>query len=363
MSELGQILDLWKRASAPSPRGPSDEICLVTVVAIEGSAYRRPGARMILTASGQRAGTVSGGCLEAEITKKVWWLTEQGPSLQRYSSFFDDDGDMPYGLGCGGTVIVLLERGAPAAASLEALRRSVEDRTESVIVTDTGTNSPGTALILNDAGDVLYERSANPEATTPAIEALRTGKSSHEGEYFVELVAPPPAITIFGAGDDALPLVEFTAALGWHVTIADDRSNLTRPERFPQAAKVGSLDPALASLGPDDAAVLMTHSYEQDSKVLRALLTREMKYIGILGPRRRTEHLIGEIAPKLELTPSECVARLHTPVGLDLGGHSPAAIALAIAAELQAVFANRETRREARELSSTPPVPAGPAHA
>jgi xanthine/CO dehydrogenase XdhC/CoxF family maturation factor len=270
---------------------------------------------------------------------------------------------MPYGLGCGGTVIVLLERGAPAAASLEALRRSVEDRTESVIVTDTGTNSPGTALILNDAGDVLYERSANPEATTPAIEALRTGKSSHEGEYFVELVAPPPAITIFGAGDDALPLVEFTAALGWHVTIADDRSNLTRPERFPQAAKVGSLDPALASLGPDDAAVLMTHSYEQDSKVLRALLTREMKYIGILGPRRRTEHLIGEIAPKLELTPSECVARLHTPVGLDLGGHSPAAIALAIAAELQAVFANRETRREARELSSTPPVPAGPAHA
>jgi xanthine/CO dehydrogenase XdhC/CoxF family maturation factor len=363
MSELGQILDLWKRASAPSPRGPSDEICLVTVVAIEGSAYRRPGARMILTASGQRAGTVSGGCLEAEIAKKVWWLTEQGPSLQRYSSFFEDDGDMPYGLGCGGTVIVLLERGAPAAASLEALRRSVEDRTESVIVTDTGTNSPGTALILNDAGDVLYERSANPEATTPAIEALRTGKSSHEGEYFVELVAPPPAITIFGAGDDALPLVEFTAALGWHVTIADDRSNLTRPERFPQAAKVGSLDPALASLGPDDAAVLMTHSYEQDSKVLRALLTREMKYIGILGPRRRTEHLIGEIAPKLELTPSECVARLHTPVGLDLGGHSPAAIALAIAAELQAVFANRETRREARELSSTPPVPAGPAHA
>jgi xanthine/CO dehydrogenase XdhC/CoxF family maturation factor len=363
MSELGQILDLWKRASAPSPRGPSDEICLVTVVAIEGSAYRRPGARMILTASGQRAGTVSGGCLEAEIAKKVWWLTEQGPSLQRYSSFFDDDGDMPYGLGCGGTVIVLLERGAPAAASLEALRRSVEDRTESVIVTDTGTNSPGTALILNDAGDVLYERSANPEATTPAIEALRTGKSSHEGEYFVELVAPPPAITIFGAGNDALPLVEFTAALGWHVTIADDRSNLTRPERFPQAAKVGSLDPALASLGPDDAAVLMTHSYEQDSKVLRALLTREMKYIGILGPRRRTEHLIGEIAPKLELTPSECVARLHTPVGLDLGGHSPAAIALAIAAELQAVFANRETRREARELSSTPPVPAGPAHA
>jgi xanthine dehydrogenase accessory factor len=200
MSELSQILDLWKRAT-----DAAEEICLVTVVNIEGSAYRRPGARMILTASGQRAGTVSGGCLEAEIAKKAWWLTEQGPSLQRYSSFFDDDGDMPYGLGCGGTVIVLLERGAPAAASLEALRRSVVDRTESVIVTDTGTNSPGTALILNDAGDVLYERTASPEATTPAIEALRTGKSSHINQYFVELVAPPPALFIFGAGDDRGP--------------------------------------------------------------------------------------------------------------------------------------------------------------
>jgi xanthine/CO dehydrogenase XdhC/CoxF family maturation factor len=83
-----------------------------------------------------------------------------------------------------------------------------------------------------------------------------------------------------------------------------------------------------------------------------------MKYIGILGPRRRTQRLIGELAPELELTTAECMARLHTPVGLDLGGHSPAAIALSIAAELQAVFANRETCREARKLSSTPPVPA-----
>jgi xanthine/CO dehydrogenase XdhC/CoxF family maturation factor len=347
MSELKQILDLWKRAS-----GADEEICVATVVGVEGSAYRRPGARMILTSSGQRAGTVSGGCLEAEIAKKAWWLTEQGSSIQRYSSFFDDDGDMPYGLGCGGTVIVLLERGEPAGASLEALRRSVEDRTESVIVTDTGTNSPGTALILNGAGDILYERSANPEATTLAIEALRTGKSSNSGEYFVELVAPPPALIIFGAGDDTLPLLEFTASLGWHVTIADDRSNLARPERFPQAARVQNLDSALAGL--EDAAVIMTHSYEQDRKILSALLAKDMKYIGILGPHRRTERLIGEIAPGLSLTATECMARLHTPVGLDLGGHSPAAIALAIAAELQAVFAGRE----ARKLSSTPAIPA-----
>jgi xanthine dehydrogenase accessory factor len=345
MSEVKQILDLWKRASAAG-----EEICLATIVAIEGSAYRRPGARMILTASGQRAGTVSGGCLEAEIAKKAWWLTEQGPSLQRYSSFFDDDGDMPYGLGCGGTVIVLLERGEAAAQSFEALRRSVEDRTESVIVTST--HSPGTVLILNAAGDPVYERALNPHATALAREALTARESSHVDGFFVERIAPPPALILFGAGDDAQPLLEFTAALGWHVTLADDRSNLARPERFPRAAQVQSLDQALDHATADASAVLMTHSYEQDRKILRALLAREMKYIGILGPRRRTERLIGEIAPELELTPAECMARLHTPVGLDLGGHSPAAIALAIAAELQAVLAGRE----ARKLSSAPPA-------
>ena len=339
MSELRRILDLDKSA-----RAAGNEICLATVVAIEGSAYRRPGARMLLTSSGLRAGTVSGGCLEAEIAKKAWWLTERGPSLQRYSSFFDDDGDMPYGLGCGGTVIVLLERGEAAAQHLEALRRGVEDRTRSVIVTSTDQAAPGTVLILNHAAHTVYERHPDAEATRLAHETLRIGQSAHSGACFVEHVAPPPALILFGAGDDAQPLVEFTAALDWHVTVADDRSNLARSERFPHAAAVYNIETALAHLGPETAAVIMSHSYEQDRKILRVLLGREMRYIGLLGPRRRTERLIGEIAAGLELTPAECMARLHTPVGLDLGGHSPASIALAIAAELQAVFAGREAR-------------------
>ncbi len=348
MSELRRILDLWKRASAAQ-----EEICLATVVAVEGSAYRRPGARMLLTSSGQRAGTVSGGCLEAEIAKKAWWLTERGPSLQRYSSFFDDDGDMPYGLGCGGTIFVLLERGEPAAQCLEALRRSIEDRTESVIVSSTRKEYPGTLLILDSANQVVYQRNSDPEAERLAQEVVSTGKSTHTQIAFVELVAPPPALILFGAGDDAQPLVDFTAFLGWHVTVADDRSSLARSERFPRAAAVQNLDAALALAGPATAAVLMSHSYEQDRKVLLALLAKDMKYIGVLGPRLRTERLVGEIAPTLALTTADCMARLHTPVGLDLGGHSPASIALSIAAELQAVFAGCEARKP-----SSPPVPA-----
>ncbi|MGB9145685.1 MAG: XdhC family protein, partial [Acidobacteriaceae bacterium] len=93
--------------------------------------------------------------------------------------------------------------------------------------------------------------------------------------------------------------------------------------------------------GPRDAAVVMTHSYEQDREILRALLPRPLRYLGILGPRRRTQHLVDALAPELDLSPESCLERLHTPVGLDIGAHSPATIALSIAAELQAVFSGR----------------------
>ncbi|HEX3987342.1 MAG TPA: XdhC family protein [Acidobacteriaceae bacterium] len=347
MAELRQILDLWKRASAAG-----EEICLATVVGIEGSAYRRPGARMLMTAGGERAGTVSGGCLEAEIVKKAWWLTEKGPSIQRYSSFFGDDGDLPYGLGCGGTVIILLERGEAAAQCLAALRRSAEERTASVIVSGTGLDGAGTRLIANAGGAIVYAREAEPELERLALEALERRASRPAGEFFVERVGAPPALTIFGAGDDARPLVEFAAALGWHVTVADGRANLARGERFPQAARVSGLEAALAALTSDDATVVMTHSYEQDRQILRGLLTRELKYIGTLGPRARTERLVQEVVGELGLETEACLARLHSPVGLDLGGHAPESIALSIAAELQAVFAGRG----AKKLSGVPAV-------
>jgi xanthine/CO dehydrogenase XdhC/CoxF family maturation factor len=339
MSELKQILDLWKHA-----RGAGEDICLATVVGVEGSAYRRPGARMLLSSGGRRAGTVSGGCLEAEIAKKALWLTEQGPSVQRYSSFFDDDGDLPYGLGCGGTVVVLLERGEAVQGTLEALRRSVEERSPSAIVTRTDTNTAGTALILDAAGEAAFAHEAGEETMRFAREALKDRQSRSAGNCFVQYVAPPPSLLIFGAGDDARPLVEFAAAMGWHVTVADGRSQLARAERFPGAARVGALEMALKSAGANDAAVVMTHSYEQDRTILRALLGRELKYIGVLGPRRRTERLVQDLIGEMGLTVETAMARLHTPVGLDLGGHSPAPIALSIAAELQAVFAGRTAR-------------------
>lgn len=346
MPELRRIIALAKRA-----REAREEVCVATVVGVEGSAYRRPGARMVLTRSGHRAGTVSGGCLEGEIAKKAWWLTEKGPAIQRYSSFFDDDGDMPYGLGCGGTVIVLLERGEPAARTLEALRTSLEERRGSVVVADTGADTPGTVLIMSDAGQIAWQRPGSEEAAKLADEVRGAKASRQVGNFYIQYLAPPPSLVVFGAGDDAKPLVNFMAELDWHVIVADGRSQLVRAERFPEAAAVVGLEAGLGEAACADAAVIMTHSYEQDRQILGRLLEADLKYLGILGPRQRTERLGGEIVPGLSRTAVECLARLHSPVGLDLGGHTPAAIALSIAAELQAVVSGRGAKKPAASLA------------
>lgn len=352
MSELQQIVELWRAAKARQ-----DEVCLVTVVRVEGSSYRKPGARMLLTRSGQRAGTISGGCLEAEVMKKVWWLTESGPMIQRYSSFFDDDSPLPYGLGCGGAVHVLLERGEATHAVLNALDVNLNTRLPFVIVTDT--DKASTILVQQAGGKNLFRSPASlsPEMADLVKRAVRERLSfyaeaslldDYPAELFVEYVAPRPSLTIFGAGDDAKPLADFAQNLGWHVTIADGRSHLARRDRFPMADRMLVLDYENAApirdltIGAEDAFVLLTHSYEQDKALLQQLLPCKAKYLGVLGPRQRTERLVGEIASQIGMSSEECMDCLHAPVGFDIGADSPESIALSIVTEIVAVLNDRD---------------------
>jgi xanthine dehydrogenase accessory factor len=310
---------------------------------------------MLLTRGGQRAGTISGGCLEAEVAKKAWWLTEKGPTIQRYSSFFDDDSPAPYGLGCGGTAHVLLERGEAAHAVLNALELNLDARIPFVIITDT--DKMATLLVQHAPGEKLF--SSGPETAEIEILAQRAAEQKHSfytvvqtnsdlaAELFVEYIAPTPALMIFGAGDDAKPLADFAYKLGWYVTVADGRSHLARAERFPQADCFAVIDydqiRPLQDLAIESAAVvLLTHSYEQDRALLRALLPRNPKYLGILGPRQRTERLVGEVSRQVGMTDEECMARLHAPVGFDIGAHTPESIALSIVAEIFAVLRGRD---------------------
>lgn len=342
MSEVRQILELWRQAKVSG-----EEVCLATVVRIEGSSYRKPGARMLLTRGGRRAGTVSGGCLEGEIQKKAWWLTEAGATVQSYSSFFDEDSEMPFGLGCGGTVTVLLERGAAAERVLTALDISETRRTGLGIVSLIDTNSrerSGTRAVVRE-DEVLFGAGC-AELIGLARQALREQRSFWTDAFFAEYVPPPAGLFVFGAGDDTQPLVQFAHEIGWHVTVADGRSHLAARERFPLAHEVMAARPfRTVATGERDAAVVMTHSYEQDREALRSLLPRGLTYLGILGPRRRTERLLAEVAPEIGLSVEECFTRLHAPVGLNIGATTPVSIALAIVAEVHAVFAQADAQR------------------
>jgi xanthine dehydrogenase accessory factor len=354
MSDLRLILKLWREA-----RDRREEVCLATVVGIEGSSYRKPGARMLITSGGRRAGTISGGCLEAEVQKKAWWLTEAGSCLQRYSSFYDDDSEMPYGLGCGGTVSVLLERGEAAERVLAALERSLASRKGTAFVSVIESESPGelgTRLILPEDGD----RNLTPASRqTVALghQALHERRSLwHQGKetIFAEYLAPRVALVVVGAGDDAVPLVELAGSLGWKTTVLDGRTHLATRERFPMADEVVAREEFdQIAFTPRDAAVVLTHSYQQDRAALRGLLPSNVGYLGVLGPRKRTERLLSEIAPELRLTVGECMARLHSPVGLDIGSKDPTSIALAITAE---IYSMMERAADTQRENASPPL-------
>ena len=202
--------------------------------------------------------------------------------------------------------------------------------------------SVGCRLILSENGDVLFKPAPTEGSLVLARDALNERRSLWtEGlrPFFVDYVAPPTALLVVGAGDDAQPLVEFAYRLGWQVTVVDGRSHLATKERFPLADQVVSSRSLNDLLLTDrSAAVILTHSYEQDRAALQSLLPRELAYLGILGPRRRTERLLTEVAPEIGRTVEECFMRLRSPVGLTIGAKNPVSIALAIVAEIHDVI-------------------------
>jgi xanthine dehydrogenase accessory factor len=379
MTDLERILPMWGELEAAGA-----DFVLATVVAVEGPSYRKPGAIMLLAQDGRRVGTVSGGCLEGEVARRAWWLTANGPTVQRYSTV-EDDGDRPYGSGCGGVVWLLLERRLTANPLLKALEQSFRRRVPMAVATVLEGERVGrrafAGLEMGPEGDPLFGAADRLQKLAELALASRGSMENRlavkgtEVRAWTDFRPARRGLWIFGAGDDALPLVGLGKELGWYVTVADGRSNLATRERFPMADAVhllavmdlpgsGSELRALANLRSQDAAVTMTHSFEQDSRVLALLLGLDSgpAYIGVLGPQRRTRELLAEAARLLDLPGSSegsigdlverWLARLHAPTGLDLGADSPETVALSVVAEIQKSFAAASARplREVRAV-------------
>lgn len=349
MDETEAILAGWREVE----RG-GDTAVLATVVHVQGSAYRRPGARMLIRRDGRHVGSISGGCLETDVCRKAWWMTEGGrPTLRIYDTRSEDDAVWEFGLGCNGVVHVLLERldseAAGQALAFLAERRSA--RLPGVIATVVAV-AAGAGLEVGDRlfvdqhgvtrGGALAGTALETAVRAHARACLHAGRSRlvhcDAGAVFVEWVAPPLPLVIFGAGHDALPLATFAKQLGWHVTIADGRPAFARPDRFPTADQVVLLsrhDP-LSGLMVDSNSivVVMTHNFPQDVALLRALLPVRPRYLGLLGSQLRRARLLAEIGSVDDVD-------LHAPVGLDIGADTPELIALAIVAEIQAALSGR----------------------
>lgn len=304
-------------------------VAMATLVRVEGSSYRRPGARLLIGAGGEYAGTVSGGCLEAEVVRRSGWRVRDGAVVDRYSTEFDDTAEVPYGLGCGGVLHLLLEPAGTAEfeALLEAMERSLAGE-ERVVATWLPEGGRGLGRAVWDADGGMVFRSA--------------GLGSVEGEtegVFEERLGAPQRLVVFGAGDDAQPMVRMAASLGWSVVVADGRAPMARAERFAEAERVVVAETAAeVGVGAEDAVVLMTHSYEQDRALLAEFfrMWEKPRYLGLLGARHRSSLLVTEAAAMAGQTVEECCEGLYAPVGLDLGGDGPEAIALAVVAEIQA---------------------------
>ena len=356
MLELREILQV-------TANGGDDDGVLATLVDVKGSGYRLAGARMLIGADGKSIGTVSGGCLEADILARANQVRQTGePTVVTYDTTKDDNSVFGLGMGCRGVVRVLLEP-ASASETLSFIRGCFDSRSRGAVSTLISKTesvdvpvfaryfSRGAALVAGQNGAELngllsaVTRDAMTAMSINRSRSIEYKTATGTAEFFHEIINPPTAIMIFGAGHDAVPLSNLSSKLGWRVSVIDHRPAWATAERFPEADEV--LLKRADEIGPEFledenfVAVVMNHNYDADRELLRRLVNSTCRYIGVLGPKTRTEKLIDELRQQGSLFTKEQMDRLYAPVGLDIGATTPEGIALSIVAEIQAVLAGR----------------------
>ena len=352
-------------ALAARLRSENQPFALATVVKINGSTYRRPGARMLIEQDGTTHGIISGGCLEGEVAQQAMALLDgEGTPQVLPFDLTDDDLILGFGTGCNGIVHVLIEPiPAPNRTDpTQLLDACLYDRCLGVLATVI--DAPGGAdllarrLLLREDNTVHGDLTAAKLQDTilaeiPTVRAegrhqiqtIATDEGS--GEVLFEIIQPPVHLVIFGTGHDVDPVVRMAKALGWPVTIVGRKSPEELAERFPEAdehcflmhpEEVNKQVP----LDARSAAVVMNHNYLRDKTLVGALLTAPVSYVGALGPHERTERMLAELQAENPSLPDTVYDKIYGPVGLDIGTETPEEIALSIIAEIQAVHHHRE---------------------
>lgn len=330
------------RALVEAAASCTEETVVATVVDVVGSSYRRPGARMIVTRDRRLAGAISGGCLEGDIVRRGFWRTEAGPIVVTYDANEDS------GSGCNGVIDVLLERAAIGGIDpLAVLARCMRDQT------------PATVVTRFRGGFLRAELVAGRLEGMPEIEAVARGVTRTcvvDQTYLIEVLAPPPRLFVLGGGLDAVPVIAQARAVGWEVLACVPYGRPEVHARLAGADRVVVAPPdeiaALVDASHRAAVVVMNHDLDHDTRCLGAMLRSDARYIGVLGPRARTQRMLDALAMAAD-------TRVHAPVGLEIGAECAEEIALAIVAEVQtalyALSSRTSSATVARARSSSSP--------
>lgn len=360
MKEIREIINAYNKARINEKR-----LALATLVHLNGSSYRRPGARMIVDEEGQLTGAISGGCLEGDALRKaVFCIHTQIPKLVVYDTSDEEDATIGIQLGCSGIIQVLFEpidENDPLNP-IELLKKAIHKRQNTVLVTlytsqIKKSDTVGTSMLLEDSGEFHNNSSFQlvPETLMQDIKDTLTVKKSSFKSYqhndntfnaFLSFISPPISLVIVGAGNDAIPLQSIAETLGWEVTIVDGRHTYAKIERFSSACQiiVSKPEKVLQQIPIDEKTVfvLMTHNYNYDYAILKALLGKNIPYIGALGPKKKLDNMIADLKAENIFLNERQKNILYGPVGLELGAETPAEIALSITAEIMSVMNNKK---------------------
>jgi len=355
MKELRDILTAVEAAGA---RG--EPVALATIVGVRGSTYRRAGARLLVTKNDQMTGNISGGCLEGDVAVVAGEvMAQRAPRLMLYDLTADDDAVWGLGLGCNGAIEVFIEPTTAEDLMWRAARVALDSDEPVVIATviegTTRVPAGGRAVIWPDGRRQggLGDPAVDAEMLRLAEAALRERRSAihdvkaPDGQVrvFAEVLHPPLRLVVCGAGHDAIPVVQFASQLGWRVVVVDRREALLNRERFPGAT--GFVTTQFPDAGrtvatdPHTFVLIMTHNYIHDRDLLRAFLPTPAAYLGMLGPRARTDKILRELDREGVMISPERRTQIFGPVGLDIGSEGPDEIALAALGEILATARGR----------------------
>jgi xanthine/CO dehydrogenase XdhC/CoxF family maturation factor len=376
--------DAWDALDRVTRAG--DEGALVTITETRGSAYQREGTKLIFLEKAEPIGTISGGCLEADLFEHCRRQIAKGEAaIVTYQNGTERDLLFGTGSGCEGTIEMLIEplalwRMKEARELVAAIRRAIDEGRRLAVATVLRRGEEPTLLrarlVVDSAGATLGEigeiaNAALRERLVAEASASIAGdarRPSHKTEIvagdaryeaLVDVVTPAPRLVVFGAGEDARPLVAIAAATGMRVTVVDWRRELLQSKRLPDAESLIEQRPedfpGEVSLAGSPAVMLMSHHYLADRAVLERLVAdaTPVSYLGVLGPRARTARLLGEVGAASPQAKAR-VAEVRTPAGLDIGADTPEEIALSIVAEMLAVrrhASGRPLREIKRDVS------------